>query len=112
MKYDNKNFLLAIVLSMLIIFGWQYFYAMPLQQQLTNQTETGQTQPDAGNQQTTATGGNVPGAAAGLGVADGCVDTAAEATVCRPAISAKARPTASALAGRWCGSLASRRLMS
>jgi YidC/Oxa1 family membrane protein insertase len=68
MKYDNKNFLLAIVLSMLIIFGWQYFYAMPLQQQLTTQTETGQTQPDAGNQPATATGGNVPGAAAGLGV--------------------------------------------
>jgi YidC/Oxa1 family membrane protein insertase len=66
MKYDNKNFLLAIVLSMLIIFGWQYFYAMPLQQQLTEQTQTAQ--PGAGNQATPATGGNVPGAAAGLGV--------------------------------------------
>ncbi len=26
---DNKNFLVAIVLSMLIIFGWQYFYVAP-----------------------------------------------------------------------------------
>ena len=30
MNFDNKNFLLAIVLSMAIIFGWQYFYAAPL----------------------------------------------------------------------------------
>ena len=30
MNFDNKNFLLAIVLSMSIIFGWQYFYAAPL----------------------------------------------------------------------------------
>jgi YidC/Oxa1 family membrane protein insertase len=34
MNYDNKNFILAIVLSMLIIFGWQYFYAAPLQEKL------------------------------------------------------------------------------
>jgi YidC/Oxa1 family membrane protein insertase len=34
MNYDNKNFILAIVLSMLIIFGWQYFYAAPLQKKL------------------------------------------------------------------------------
>jgi YidC/Oxa1 family membrane protein insertase len=27
---NNKNFILAIVLSMAIIFGWQYFYAGPL----------------------------------------------------------------------------------
>ncbi|WP_373502180.1 membrane protein insertase YidC [Aestuariivirga sp.] len=41
MKYDNKNFILAIVLSMLIIFAWQYFYAKPLQDQLTQTgTET------------------------------------------------------------------------
>ena len=28
--YNNKNFILAIVLSMAIIFGWQYFYAVPM----------------------------------------------------------------------------------
>ena len=27
---NNKNFVLAIVLSTLIIFGWQYFYAGPI----------------------------------------------------------------------------------
>ena len=31
MNFENKNFIAAIVLSMLIIFGWQYFYAAPLQ---------------------------------------------------------------------------------
>jgi YidC/Oxa1 family membrane protein insertase len=44
MNYDNKNFILAIVLSMLIIFGWQYFYAAPLQEQLV-QTDTTTTTP-------------------------------------------------------------------
>ena len=57
MNYDNKNFILAIVLSMLIIFGWQYFYAAPLQEKLV-QTETTTTT-------TTTTGtqpnGTVPG---------------------------------------------------
>lgn len=42
MTYDNKNFILAIVLSMLIIFGWQYFYAAPLQQKLEAETITSQ----------------------------------------------------------------------
>ena len=28
--HNNKNFILAIVLSMAIIFGWQYFYAIPI----------------------------------------------------------------------------------
>ena len=54
MNYDNKNFILAIVLSMAIIFGWQYFYAKPLQDKLTG-TGTETTNP------TTATGGTVPG---------------------------------------------------
>ena len=35
MNFENKNFILAIVLSMMIIFGWQYFYAKPLQDKLT-----------------------------------------------------------------------------
>ncbi len=49
MNYDNKNFILAIVLSMLIIFGWQYFYAQPLQEKLTGggtDTTTTTPQPD------------------------------------------------------------------
>ena len=65
MKYDNKNFILAIVLSMLIIFGWQYFYAAPLQKKLTQETaQTQQPATTAGQGGTApATGGSVPGTA-------------------------------------------------
>jgi YidC/Oxa1 family membrane protein insertase len=43
--HNNKNFILAIVLSMAIIFGWQYFYAVPVaeraqQEQATSQPTT------------------------------------------------------------------------
>ena len=38
MQHDSKNFILAIVLSMAIIFGWQYFYAVPTQKKLETQT--------------------------------------------------------------------------
>ena len=69
MKYDNKNFILAIVLSMLIIFGWQYFYAAPLQQQLTAQTEVAQNQSAQPGQTAPSAGGAVPGAEAGAVVA-------------------------------------------
>ena len=55
MNYDNKNFILAIVLSMAIIFGWQYFYAKPLQDKLTG----------TGTETTTTTGGTVPDATTG-----------------------------------------------
>ena len=60
MNFDNKNFIAAILLSMAIIFGWQYFYAAPLQKKLTAETQTTETQ-----QGTTApaTGGAVPGTA-------------------------------------------------
>ena len=57
MNFENKNFIAAILLSMAIIFGWQYFYAAPLQQKLTAETQTAQTQTAP------ATGGTVPGAA-------------------------------------------------
>ncbi|MCA3562666.1 MAG: membrane protein insertase YidC [Aestuariivirga sp.] len=57
MNFENKNFILAIVLSMLIIFGWQYFYAGPLQQKLTAQTQVAETQQAA----TPVSGGAVPG---------------------------------------------------
>ena len=62
MNFENKNFILAIVLSMLIIFGWQYFYAAPLQKKLTAETQTAQTQqPGATGQTAPAAGGAVPG---------------------------------------------------
>jgi YidC/Oxa1 family membrane protein insertase len=61
MNYDNKNFILAIVLSMLIIFGWQYFYAAPLQEKLV--AEQSQTVAPA----QPGTGGIVPGSTAETG---------------------------------------------
>jgi YidC/Oxa1 family membrane protein insertase len=72
MKYDNKNFILAIVLSMAIIFGWQYFYAKPHADRLAQQAQ--QTTQVEGQQPATpsapasgATSGQVPGTA-GAGV--------------------------------------------
>ncbi len=68
MNYDNKNFILAIVLSMLIIFGWQYFYAKPmLDKQEAQQTTTqqqGQVAQPSGNSNTNS-GATVPSTAAG-----------------------------------------------
>ncbi|WP_421692855.1 membrane protein insertase YidC [Aestuariivirga sp.] len=62
MNFENKNFILAIILSMLIIFGWQYFYAAPLQKKLATSTETSQSQQPAATGQTApATGAVVPG---------------------------------------------------
>jgi YidC/Oxa1 family membrane protein insertase len=40
--HNNKNFILAIVLSMAIIFGWQYFYAIPIAEQARQETTTAQ----------------------------------------------------------------------
>ncbi len=67
MQHDNKNFILAIVLSMLIIFGWQYFYAKPTQQKIESQTTSQQqaanpqgTTPQATNPQEQP-GATVPG---------------------------------------------------
>jgi len=53
MQHDSKNFILAIVLSMAIIFGWQYFYAVPTQKKIEPQvtvqdvTKNPQAQPGA-----------------------------------------------------------------
>ena len=58
--HNNKNFILAIVLSMAIIFGWQYFYAIPLAEKAKQQAETGQTTTAPAN---TTTAAQVPGAA-------------------------------------------------
>ena len=56
----NKNFILAIVLSMAIIFGWQYFYAGPIAEKARKQAEIAQTTTPA----TTASGDvQVPGQA-------------------------------------------------
>ena len=54
---NNKNFILAIVLSMAIIFGWQYFYAKPLADKAQQEAATEQAAT------TPATTAQVPGAA-------------------------------------------------
>ena len=61
MNYDNKNFILAIVLSMLIIFGWQYFYAVPIaEKQAAHQPAQQQTTTVTPG---TTAGGQIPGTA-------------------------------------------------
>jgi len=57
--HNNKNFILAIVLSMAIIFGWQYFYAIPIAEQARQETTTAQ--PNTTTTPTTTA--QVPGAA-------------------------------------------------
>ena len=55
--HNNKNFILAIVLSMAIIFGWQYFYAIPIAEQARQETTTAQPNTTT----TTTTTAQVPG---------------------------------------------------
>jgi len=65
MNYDNKNFILAIVLSALIIFGWQFFYAGPKtkQEEAARQAAQPTTTETTGTSTTAAGGGQVPGTA-------------------------------------------------
>jgi len=45
---DQKNIVLAVVLSAIVLIGWEYFYAMPMKQRqeaLPHRTETGQVLP-------------------------------------------------------------------
>jgi len=46
MTGDNKNFILAIVLSVLIIAGWQYFYAQPMLEKQRHEQAEQQKQAD------------------------------------------------------------------
>lgn len=59
--HNNKNFILAIVLSMAIIFGWQYFYAIPIAEQARQETTTAQ--PNTTTTTPSATTAQVPGSA-------------------------------------------------
>src|SRR3954452_21320725 len=47
MREDNKNLLLAIVLSVVVLIGWNYFYGVPQmqQQKQAQQTQQAPTQP-------------------------------------------------------------------
>ncbi len=77
MNSDNQNFILAIVLSVVIIFGWQFFYAQPeierqraLEEKHASQTTEGgdAAVPQAGGDSTVPQGGSTP-AAGDTGVA-------------------------------------------
>lgn len=59
--HNNKNFILAIVLSMAIIFGWQYFYAIPIAEQARQETTTAQ--PNTTTTTPSTTTAQVPGSA-------------------------------------------------
>lgn len=76
MKEDNRNLLLAITLSVVILLGWQFFYAKPQmekQQQIAQQNQQAQSQPASGAPAPTTAPGQtattVPGAAPGTAVA-------------------------------------------
>ena len=47
MKEDNRNLILAITLSVVVLFGWQYFYGVPQmekQKQIAQQNQQALTQ--------------------------------------------------------------------
>jgi YidC/Oxa1 family membrane protein insertase len=65
-QFDKKNMIMAIVISMAIIFGWQFFFEMPRQEKLrAQQAEIAAQQatqaPAASSGATTAAPGAVPG---------------------------------------------------
>ena len=45
MREDNKNLLLAIVLSVVVLIGWNYFYGVPQMQQQKQAQQTQQAKP-------------------------------------------------------------------
>jgi YidC/Oxa1 family membrane protein insertase len=62
MTGDNKNFILAIVLSMVIIFGWQIFYAQPeIERQRAEQARQAEIAEQAGTEGTVPGGEGVAG---------------------------------------------------
>ena len=46
-QHDNKNFLLAIALSVIVMVGWNYFYGVPQVEKTRQQAQNAQTQPAA-----------------------------------------------------------------
>ncbi|WP_332718154.1 membrane protein insertase YidC [Pelagibacterium mangrovi] len=66
MNENNRNMILAVVLSMLVLFGWQFFIAGPQLEQAQRQAEltsTQQTEQQAGDLAAPAADGTIPTAA-------------------------------------------------
>ncbi len=67
---DNRNFLIAIVLSLAVLIGWQFFFVGPEIDRLQQQQAVDQAQQAAGDDRTTGAAGAVgelPGASAAPG---------------------------------------------
>jgi YidC/Oxa1 family membrane protein insertase len=58
---DHKNTILAFVLSLIVVVGWEYFFAKP-EMEKQAQTQQEQTQPNAAQPGTPVPGANVPAA--------------------------------------------------
>lgn len=84
---DNKNTILAIALSALVLIGWQYFFAMPQekarQEQLQQQQQLKQTAQPGQPAQAPANGAPQPTAPGAAPKVPGVAGTAAAATVSR-----------------------------
>jgi YidC/Oxa1 family membrane protein insertase len=88
-REDNKNLLLAIVLSAVVLLGWNYFYGVPQMEsqrraaQPTQTAQPGSVTPQPGGAPSAAPGS--PGAAVPGSVVPGGLPTAAGAAVTREA---------------------------
>ena len=89
---DNKNFIVAIVLSIVVLFAWQYFFAGPqmerARQQATEQAATSETTPAPAAQ---------PGAPPGAESAGGALATRDAALAASP----RGIPATTSFQRRW-----------
>ena len=90
MQHDNKNFILAIVLSTLIIIGWQFFYVpyfqKPAPQQQTSQQTDGQATSGGQSGQQPAAGGIPGGQQAGIIPRDTAINAAKRIRIDTPVL--------------------------
>ncbi len=67
MMEENRNFILAIVLTMVILFGWEYFYSAPLREEAEQATTEQAANADAAGvpemSAATVEAGGIPGMA-------------------------------------------------
>lgn len=103
MKEDNRNLLLAITLSVVVLLGWQYFYAQPQaekQKQIAQQNQQAQTAPVPAPGQTLP-GQTLPGqAGTAPGTVPGQPATSAPGTAAPATLTAETRDQALARSPR------------
>ncbi|CAM5206017.1 Membrane protein insertase YidC OS=Bosea thiooxidans OX=53254 GN=yidC PE=3 SV=1 [Bosea thiooxidans] len=89
MKEDNRNLLLAIVMSVVVLLGWQFFYGVPQmekQKQIAQQNQQTQTQSAPGASGSTPAPGQPAGSAAPGAAAAQAVGTREQALAASPRI--------------------------